>query len=105
MTGCVRVFLALDYDDDEGSTSGCCRTGSADVWISKRSSSADGVVLYYSVFFFVDARCSPLSLHHAVINSTVSCVAPSVSAYNSAPPDLFQASGSNRRSWTVTNCV
>lgn len=56
-------------------------------------------------FFFVDARCSPLSFHHAVINSTVSCVAPSVSAYNSAPPDLFQTSGSNRRSWTVTNCV
>lgn len=45
------------------------------------------------------------SVHHAVINGTVSSVAPSVSARPSEPPDLFHMRGFNINSWTVTNCV
>lgn len=45
------------------------------------------------------------SLCVALINRRVSCVAPSVSSYHPEPLDLFQMSGSNGNSWTVTNCV
>lgn len=74
-----------------------CLETSAGVLTYRRSCRSVGVCF--------PPRAPWLSVRRAVINRAVSCVAPSVSAYHSEPPDLFQMSGSNRSSWTVTNCV
>lgn len=85
-------FWGSDHDADESSTSGCCHAAS--VCRLKRtvrgSSSLHQQISWFFIFCLiisVDGWCFllkawSLSVHHAVINRTVSCAAPSVSAYH-----------------------
>lgn len=104
MTGCVSLF---------GVGSWCwwafdLRLLSCQIHLPAQMYCGEHVLYYFKssfsifgIFCLLHGSC----VHRAVITGTVSSVAPSVSAHPAEPQDLFQMSGSNINSWTVTNCV
>lgn len=101
------AFLALDHDVDERLTSGCCHVRCICQLKCTVESLCFIILSLHSQFlaFFVSCTRHGSCVHRVVIAGTVSSVAPSVSAHPAEPQDLFQMSGSNINSWTVTNCA
>lgn len=99
--------MAWDHDVDERLTSGCCHVRCICQLKCTVESMFFIILRFHSRFLAFSVSCTRHGscVHRTVITGTVSSVAPSVSAHPSEPQDLFQMSGSNINSWTVTNCV